>query len=187
MMLCFGSRFDTDPQLPWAKETLNDPYPPDQMARAERLHGQAVEYLEAVAGPDDAYGLKALRELTAFARSPLPVSERNFAGDMLLQLHRLYPQKCSQVGEHGLRALIDGGAREASTHQFPTPRGPALFVLLMFALGHGVAADPLFPWISRTLHDPDIIDPASRAKRLEAKMLVYLDAVLARAGASSDA
>jgi hypothetical protein len=57
-----------------------------------------------------------------------------------------------------------------------------LFINLMFALGHGFATDPQYPWISNTLYNSAVSDPDKRAERLYAKTMVYLDHVLANLG-----
>ena len=55
-----------------------------------------------------------------------------------------------------------------------------MVVVLMFAFGHGCTDDPLYPWISRTLKNERIVDPAARAGRLEKKAVTWLEHVLAR-------
>jgi hypothetical protein len=48
-------------------------------------------------------------------------------------------------------------------------------VVLMFAFGHGCSNDLLYPWISRTLTDERIIEPAAREERLEKKATTWLE------------
>jgi hypothetical protein len=181
MMFLFGSAFTTDPQVPWAGEILNS-RESGEMERADRLHEKAMDYLDKVVGADGGHALCAMQALAAFTRRTLPLSERNFRVDLLAQLHRLYPEKCAYVGRNGLESLVGEAIDRASTFQFSTVRAITLMVVLMFALGHGVAEDPLFPWISRTLGDPLIVDSTRRAIRLERKMTRYLERVLASAG-----
>ena len=64
LMFLFGSDFDTDPWLPWAGACLSDPTIIDQMDRAEVLYEEMTTYLDAVAGPDNAYLIEALRRPT---------------------------------------------------------------------------------------------------------------------------
>ena len=99
---------------------------------------------------------------------------------MLQEMTRAFPQKAAYVGEEGLLALIQEGRTEARKYGFSTVRGEAMMVVLMFAFGHGCTDDPLYPWISRTLKDERIKDPAARAKRLEKKAVTWLDHVLDR-------
>ena len=182
LMFMFGSDFDTDPQLPWAGKILNDPMAVDQMERADQVHKKTTDYLDNVAGPVNAYTLDALREIRRAASEDVRFSGQAFENGMLSQMKRIYPQKCNYVGDVPLRMLIQRGIELATTCSVTTTRGVALFVVLMFALGHGFSDDPLFPWASRTLKDPKIVDPDKRAQRLEAKAIAYLDRVLAYLG-----
>ena len=74
--------------------------------------------------------------------------------------------------------FIDEAAQLAKRYSFPV-RGAVLLCSLMFAFGHGCTRDPLYPWISQTMEDDRITDPASRAERLEKKAITWLDHVLA--------
>jgi hypothetical protein len=178
LMLLFGSHFDTDPQYPWAAEILKDQASAPQMQRAERLYEKTREYREKVAGPEDAYTLRALSNISVFARQPLRVSLTNFVPDVLEEMAYVYPQKKAYVGEVGLEALIREGGAAARRYGFSTDRAVTLLVVLMFAFGHGCFDDPLYPWIAKTLVDEAISDPEARAKRLEKKALTWLDHVL---------
>lgn len=179
LMLLFGSHFDTDPQYPWASEVLADQDSEPQMDRAEKLYERTRDYREKVAGPEDAYTLKALRSISVWARQPLPFSSDEFVPAILREMADIYPQKAAYVGEEKLESLIREGIERARSHEFAAVRGLALSVVLMFAFGHGCYDDPLYPWIARTLEDDAITDPAARAKRLETKALTWLDHVVA--------
>lgn len=179
LMLLFGSHFDTDPQYPWATEILKDQDSAPQMQRAERIYEKTRDYREKVAGPQDAYTLKALRSISVLARQPLPVPSANFVSAMLAEMANSYPQKTAYVGEDGLKVLIDRGRTAARSYGFSTLRAVGLPVVLMFAFGHGCFNDPLYPWIAKTIEDQSIPDPDARAKRLEKKALTWLDHVLA--------
>ena len=178
MMYLCGSAFDTDPQYPRVGEILRT-YG-DQMQRAEQIHESHLDYLDKVSGPDAVNVRKALRDLSFFAQRPIGFSSNDFVPGMLQEMNNLFPQKAAYVGKTGLTALIHEGRDEAQKFGFPTIRGEVLMVVLMFAFGHGCANDPLYPWISRTLRDERIIDPAARAVRLEKKAGTWLDHVLAR-------
>jgi hypothetical protein len=97
-------------------------------------------------------------------------------------MKRIFPQKAAYLDEKSLDALIKEGIDEARKYRFPTVRGETLIVALMFAFGHGCTADPLYPWIERTLIDTRIVDRASRAERLEKKAVTWLEHVVAAPG-----
>ncbi len=179
LMLLFGSRFDTDPQYPWAIEILNDRASALQMRRADLLYEKTLDYREKVAGPDDAYTLEAYRKIAIRDQQPLNISSEDLAYTMQREIERLYPQKAAYVGEAGLEALILEGIKEARLHGFSAARGVMVIIMLMLALGHGCTDDPLYPWIARTLKNEAITDPEARAGRLEKRALIWLDNVLA--------
>jgi hypothetical protein len=176
MMFLCGSAFDTDPQYPALSKVLRSS--DDQMDRAEQIHEGFLDYLERVSGPGAANVRKALRDLLTFARKPLTFSANDFVAGMLQEMTRAFPQKAVYVGEEALTALIHEGIAEARKYGFATVRPKAMVVVLMFAFGHGCTYDPLYPWISRTLSDPRIIDSAARAQRLEKKALTWLEYVV---------
>jgi hypothetical protein len=174
--LC-GSAFDSDPQYSEVGAILRSGG--DQMKRARRIHDGSLEYLEKVSGPDNANVRKALEDLAQFARAPVTFDLNSFVPGMLREMHRLFPQRAAYAGEQGLTALVEEGRAEAQKCGFTAIRAQVLLVTLMYAFGHGCTDDPLYPWISRTLKDERIKDPASRAERLEKKAIVWLDHVLA--------
>jgi hypothetical protein len=177
LMFLFGSAFDTDPQYPMLGAVLNAPN--DQMQRAEQIHTKVVDYLQKVSGTNDANVQKALKALAAFARNPITFSSNDIVAGMLQAMTRAFPQKVAYIGNEALTTLIHEGRSEAQKYAFDTVRGEVLVIVLMYAFGHGCTDDPLYPWISRTLRNEKIINPASRAERLESKAMTWLDHVLA--------
>jgi len=63
-----------------------------------------MDYLDRVIGPDGTYALKALRDISEFAKMSLPFSADNLVGGMLDQMNKIYPQKYSYSGYRALRA-----------------------------------------------------------------------------------
>lgn len=178
MMFMFGSDFDTDFQMPWTAEALNTGDADDQMARADLLYDKMLEYLEKVSGPKDEYALEAMRRLNRERAEDYQVSRDNFKSQVVSGLHRIYPQKAEYLGEPLINELIKRANVLAGNYSITSKEGVALFIALMFGLGHGFATDPLFPWISTTLQDESIADPNDKAERLRMKMKVYLDRAL---------
>ena len=179
MMLLFGSHFDTDPQYTWSAEILQNRGVGSQMERADFLYRRTLHYREKVAGPADEYTLQALRRIRAWAEQPLPFTGDDLVPAMLREFQRIYPEKAGYTGEEALGELIREGRTTAAIYRFSTVRAIALLVVLMLAFGHGCSADPLYPWIQRTLEDEAIQNPDARARRLERKALTWLDRVLA--------
>lgn len=173
-----GSDFDTDPQYPELGRILREEE--DQMWRAERMFDAVNDYIAKVSGPNGVNVRAALEAVAAFARAPAAFSTAGFVPEMLREMGRAFPQKATYVGEEALAALVEEGRAAARRYGFAATRAEALIVVLMFAFGHGCIADPLYPWISQTLADEQIVDATARAARLEKKALTWLDHVLAR-------
>lgn len=178
MMFLYGSAFDTDPQYPAVGEVLRDS--DDQMERAEQIHQSSLEYLERVYGPDEVNLRNALCEILIFAQRPLTFSVDNLVEGLLQDISGIFPQKAAYLGEATLKVLIDEGITVAQRYGFATVRHTTLMAVLMFAFGHGCDEDPLYPWISSTLHDERIVDARTRGQRLENKALTWLEHVLAK-------
>jgi hypothetical protein len=178
LMHLLGIRFDTDPQYPLFGEILKAPG--EQMDRSGLIHKKLTDYLEMISGPNNIHEDRALERFSAAAKEPFRLSPDEFEAGMMREMIRTYPQKAVCTGEEGLVSLIREGREEAHRYGFNTVQAEALIVRLMYGFGHGCTDDPLYPWISRTLTDKKIIDPAARAKRLEKKASTWLDHVLGR-------
>ena len=178
LMFLNGSGFDVDPQYPAIAEILKSPE--DQMLRSERIFDLVVEYQERVSGKDNINVVKSLKHLSEIARTPIS-DTRDFDEEIMLdELFSGFPQRAAYIGEEALISLIRGGRHEARKYEFSQWRSESLLIVLMFAFGFGCTDDPLYPWISRTLHDPRIVSSQARARRLETKAMAWLDHVLAR-------
>lgn len=176
LMFLHGSSFDKDPQHPGLGIALRAP--DDQMHRAMLMHEESIDYSEKVSGPGAVNLYKSLRNLLIDAQRLSQFTAINFVTDMLQEMEHMFPEKVAYTGRDELVTLIHAGRVEAGKHGFATVRGEAMIVLLMFAFGLGCTADPLYPWISRTLQDQRIIDPAARVACLEQNALAYLDNVI---------
>jgi hypothetical protein len=181
LTFAFGSFFDADVQLPWAGQILSDSTIANQHRRVDRLYGKMADYLERVAGPANEY---AIRALTRFNQSSME-TQTSFSGDfrdILSRLSVIYPEKYEYVGESALRTLISRAIETAASYRVSTARGAPIFVALMFAFGAGVAADPVYPWVSATIENAHASDPNDRLQRLAAKAKVYTEHVIANLG-----
>lgn len=182
MMFMFGSEFDTDPQLPWARERLVDQAYFDPMDRAEALYCRASEYLREVDGPDHSYTINALRRINSMERDDI-VREGGTLAEVGMRLMKYcYPEKFFYVGPEALRMLIKEVKTVATNYNIASLHGAGVVLTLMYAMGHGVVNDPLAPWVGKTLNDPAIQDPQQKVIKLESKARLYLKNVLAYLG-----
>lgn len=181
LMFMFGSEFSTDPQHAWAEPYLDPSMPADEMYRAELLFNAAQNYLERVSGPNHRYAAASLRRTRAEisqAGQRLAIPPDEFEPAILSTLRAVYPEKAAYLKDEGLRRIVAIGGQLAAQHDIRHMRGTAVFVFLVFALGHGFANDPLYPWLRNVLVDPLLATPEDRAARLEAKAVIYLDRVI---------
>jgi hypothetical protein len=177
--ILLGIDFDTDPQYPWPGQILRDRSTPDQMQRADRVHAWLTEFLRAAGGPNREYARHALEKARGLSLEGVPLSHENFAAEVLRRLKETHPEKVTFLGDEVLRGLIPRAVSEATTYNVATDAGVSLFIALMFAVGHGFTRDPKYPWITNTLTNRAISEPAKRVQRLYSKTMTYLDQVLA--------
>jgi hypothetical protein len=178
LMFLFGSDFDTDPQYPWIATILQESSP--QMERAEQLYEKTLEYQDKVSGKNAINTNEALKKLPSISQQSASFSTENFPPEMLNRMAYAFPEKANFIGKKALTILIDKASTVAKHANFPTYRGYAVIVVLMYAFGHGCVNDPLYPWIYNTLKDEKIVTPKARAERLEKKAVTWLNHVLAR-------
>jgi hypothetical protein len=171
MMLVLGSDFDTDPQYPWASETLQDSYSKPHV-RGMVLHRDLSLYLDRVLGPQKEHVTEALNRLVSLPRE-LPPPDRRGGGNLRHWVSRLYPQKSQDVDDKQLARIAEAAAMEAAG--FGIPAGDAILGSVMLILGHGATRDPLYPWISGALRDPMITSPEGRLDRLYSRLRVYAE------------
>jgi hypothetical protein len=177
-MILLGVDFDTDPQYPGPGEILRDPLMPDQTQRADRVHTWLMDLLDAAGGPNRQYARQALYRAKEIPFQAIPVSSSNFEDEVIRYMKENHPEKAAYLGETALRGLIPRAIEETKKYSVSTDAGVCLFIGLMFAVGHGFAGDPKYPWIGNTLTNPAIIDPDKRVERLYSKTMTYLDHVL---------
>lgn len=178
LMFMFGSYFDTDIQYPWVAGALTDPLLTGELFRADNLHDKMTDYLSEVAGAENIYTKRALRETQRMASETVAQTSLDLRGELMPRLKKVYPEKCEWLGEERLMAVLEGGVSVAQTAGITSVVGLRLFAVLAFALGHRFHEDPLYPWIASTMNHPTITDPNIRASRLQEKTSLYLDRVL---------
>lgn len=176
LMLLLGSHFDTDPQLPWVKEILEDETIADPVVRTEKLYDQAIEYLDHIEGPEDEHLLNALDEVSEISFEDLPLAPSyNIEKTTVSFLQRIWPEKCRTLGNDTLNRLIRYGTESAQRYQITGQRGVVLYTVLMFILGSGFDTDLQFPWAASVLKEESTINEAARIDRLYEEAMAFLD------------
>lgn len=178
LMASLGSDFDSDPILPWARAGLSDEAAADEMERADRLYRRMLAYNEAVGGKENEFGKQALQRMLSADPKAFTASRGSLEEKIVQALESIYPQKADAAGRDALLLLIQGAREKAHRYAIRSQEGTAFLTALMFAFGHGVDADPMYPWVTTALTDPLIIDEAGRVKRLYDRTRVYAQRVL---------
>lgn len=177
VMLMLGSGFDSDPQMPWSAEILNDESVAEQAARIDSLYDKAWDYADHVildyqdseGAVDPSRFVDLIRQIRHEAEEVLsPSNVPGFYQRVIQHLRQRFPNKCSYVGELCLRRLIQRAIEAAEGYGITTERGVVLFIAMMFVLGSGFHQDPQLPWASTILTDPSITDQNERVNRLYA-------------------
>ena len=179
LALTFGSAFDHDPQLPWARQILGD-RDLDEMQRARSLFTAAHEFLDETAGPDDVHSFAALRDLRRMTAMPDGDESRSLEARIVDVLGKGHPAKARCVGEAAMRRLVAGARQTCARHGLTGDPPVLLLTGMMFGFGHGVAEDPLYPWVGRTLKRVPTTAEDGRVDHLARKVMIYVEAMLAR-------
>ncbi len=179
IMFNLGCEFTSDVQAFWAVSILNSAEP-DQQVKAARLYERSLEYRELVSGPGDEFAIAALQRVRLFAgnTAATPAAASATAAWIEDGLAAAFPQKCTFIGAEAVRVLAQEGIAAAGERSITIPEGAAVLAGLMFAFGHGILRDPLYPWVASSLNSATIADPNERLQLLRRRSLIYLDRVL---------
>lgn len=172
LMLLLGRGFDTDPQLPWAAEILNDETRADQGERADRLFERATAYLDQVSGPRNEFIDEAQRRILHASIEP-PAHDARFEDEVSDRLRKIWPQKHTYLGEAGVRRFIQQGIEAAKRYGITEQSGFLVYLGLMYMLGGSFDTDPLFAWASVILNDEEE-DQTEKIGRLYFEAINYL-------------
>jgi len=172
LMFGLGSRFDEDPQLPWAAEALASPDEPAR--RIEMLHAAAMRYFDRIGGRDNGALVKALVRIRDYApRSVLAFPRDSVMQDLARLLDELYPEKAQELGAKGVEDLVEAGWQRTKALGMRDVVEGATVTTLMFMLGSHFDDDPLHPWAGEILRDGG----AGRAARLHERAMAFLEEV----------
>ena len=176
----FGSGFDADVQLPWARACLQDVAAHGEMLAASSLHTASLAAQRQIHGPGDRHLDAARRRLAILVERLPPLRSGDLEAVVLEALRLVHPQKYAFVGEPALRALIAAGEAEAARLGRVGLPDVLLLVALMFVFGQRCTEDPLYPWIdgAGSRSSTSIAAPALEAQAIEATASTWLRQVL---------
>jgi hypothetical protein len=175
-MFLLGSRFDEDPQLPWASRCLAQRGDID--ARLSALGMEVRAYVHTVAGnTGERYrrAFAAARRLPAEAYAAWAIDD----GSVLALMETLHPEKLAYLDDLG--ELVSLAKDKARTHALPlTGRGALVIVANMVLLGSHFDLDPIHPWAGEVLTGS--LDPAGKATALRERGLEELSLYFRQGG-----
>jgi hypothetical protein len=175
LMILLGSAFDEDPQLPWARTTLDDPSAGDASGRLHRLQDKALAYLNRVAGPNNEYVDAAAARMLENQDSLVPNADgAAFVPGLARTIQHVYPEKAAYLGDDGVHQLVNGAIRAAQARGIATRAGVTIASVLQLMLGTGVFEDLQFPWVSAVLDSLTFPTPDQRIEALRTQGLTYL-------------
>ncbi|MFY0573876.1 hypothetical protein ACN28S_05430 [Cystobacter fuscus] len=138
-----GIGFDSDPQLEWAQEIMEEPNLVDPRSRMDDLWDQALCYMERVLGPRAAFPAMAWRaaQRQRLARAPcLTVVGQD---RLLAQFHDIWPEKACYVGAKALCGMAAQAQEAAIRYGILHDTEQVEFCILSFLFGHRFYEDPL--------------------------------------------
>jgi hypothetical protein len=178
LIMSLGSGFDTDPQLCWLHPYLEGIEGVSTLERARLLQFHAVSYLDRAYGEKGEHGKAALERVGQIQTEQLRDMGMDLDAGAMQVLHWLHPERMDYVDLDALHALMNSARREAGELRLPMPEGAVLLILLMFAFGHKVCADPLHPWLEQELRESTGEDGSARMERLMTRTRTYLKMML---------
>lgn len=170
----FGTRFEFDPLYPGIRAALDLRTENEaEMDRAERVHQAVRDYWSRVIGKDGCVFLPAVNRIRESARTGASPQSIEALQD---QLRAAYPERYDCATTAGVKRMIDHGLATMQKMSLPqTADTVTLISALMFALGHEVMNDPLYPWVRSALEDTTLPGPRERVLRLRDRAVVYLE------------
>jgi len=171
-MVMLGSDFDSDPQLPWAREILERKQP--ELARMDSLHAQAQDYMARTAGESSRNVFFAVARARAQGLCPDSALPPSLSLEKVAPwLERMYPEKYRLVA-HRLPELVAHAEATASSYGFERPRALGRILGMMFLMGSGVCDEPMTPWVGAILRD-DQRTADEREERLWSSLCEYAE------------
>lgn len=179
MMIMLGSGFDTDPQMTWAGDILNDKNFSDPTIKIERLYDRAMVYLDHVVGTDAVFPVGPLRKMFEYPAKKLQnLSESDMDNGILFEFKNIWPQKFRVVGEEQLRVLIQHNMALIGDYGISGIPAICFFLILMYLLGHRFYMDSMYELSMAGFNDDKVEGPAQKFEHLYAAFMTTLNEML---------
>jgi hypothetical protein len=111
----------------------------------------------------------------------------HFPEKMLTHVREAFPKHSGVLGDDGIREVIRYGIAQARKFGFTRQSPVSLFIDLTLLVGRYFHADAQMPWAIEILRDESDLDEMTRAQRLHAAAMYYLETVSGPANEFIDA
>lgn len=179
LMAILGAEFDTDPQIPWAGQGLDDLSIPSLSARLNKVYDSAIALLESTCGNKNLYLVRTKIRIRKQDFDFLNAVRQNALPSVLAAfLEGIYPQKAAYIGASAMKVLVHYAASTVQERGASTGRAAGIHALHMFMLGSGYERDPFYPWAAEIMEARDAGPVDARFDRVLEASLAYMDGTL---------
>ena len=89
-----------------------------------------------------------------------------FVKVVIAHLNKDFPDKCKELGEPKVHAMVRYGIQRAASYRITTEGDVRRYVDLMFRFGSDFDQDPKLPWASSILNNKALANPTTKVDRL---------------------
>jgi hypothetical protein len=151
--LALGIGFDTDPQLPWAKEILSNEHPATE--RMDELDDAMTQHIEKTFGEAEDFPRASFEAWKAKSYDDIEELFQNGSHEEYHEfLSDLWPQKYDTLGPDSLDMLPAHGDEMLKLGKVSSQVGKRYLMVLQFLLGHTFYSDPQYFWLHDIISDP---------------------------------
>jgi len=172
LMVFLGSHFDEDPQLAWARESLQRSASASRGSAMGDLLGETTRRMQPIIGRRGGHYRRALARSRALGFETLAAIHDDSDSTLHGVLRQLYRRKYERLGDAVIEPLLLATRSAAQHHGLTTPPGLVVYLVLVFLLGSGIDRDPFHPWVGETLMTPT--DPTTKARALHRRAIETL-------------
>jgi hypothetical protein len=174
LMAMLGSGFDEDPQIPWVAAMISSQNG-TPMDRITDVYDKAIEYLDAIGGPNGFRFVRATRRLKKQDMTVLNRLHPRAVPDKIQELlTRIYPEKERAIGERALKQLVRSAIQRTEVDGKKSAQSALIHAVHMYYFGSDFHKDPCYPWAGEILSNGSAsVD--DRYVRLHQSCLEYLD------------
>lgn len=167
-----GHQFDVDPQYAWAEAALCDETDVTQAARADRLYEAAVEYFDAVFGPDGQQLEAAVGRLAELPFAQIAAHKSLSEAEGLQLMETLYPEKYAFLAAASAQRLFAASVQSARQLVALGEYATVLILIGSWYFGHRYLDDKFHGLVTTIPDDAGRPTEESNARQLYERMIV---------------